>query len=91
MYVRFVQKKGQNLAFGILIEDERTFKRSLHEGQNARIWYFTTEKIMATFSTSSPRSSSLLKVLLAALKEKEVSFSRQMQNAHVKVGADVAY
>ena len=46
---------------------------------------------MATFSTSSPRSSSLLKVLLAALKEKEVSFSRQMQNAHVKVGADVAY
>ena len=87
-----MQKKGQNLAFGILIEDERTFKRSLHEGQNTRtIWYFTTEKIMATFSTSSPRSSSLLKVLLAALKEKEVSFSRQMQNAHVKVGADVAY
>ena len=36
-------------------------------------------------------SSSLLKILLAALKEKEISFSRQMQNAHVKVGADVAY
>ena len=32
-----------------------------------------------------------MKVLLAALKEKEISFSRQMQNAHVKVGADVAY
>ena len=33
----------------------------------------------------------IMKVLLAALKEKEISFSRQMQNAHVKVGADVAY